>query len=308
MALLFCSPDDDPVAWRAALTRLRPGLEVRVWPETGDPAEIDAALVWRPQPGLLASLPNLRLILSLGAGVDGLLADPTLPDLPLCRMVDPSLTRSMSEFVLTVALLYHRRLDVYDRQQRAARWRFELPRPAAATTVGILGLGTLGSDAAAVLGAQGFTVQGWSRTARTIAGVRTFAGGDGLNGFLADTDLLVCLLPLTPDTEGILGADLFARLPRGARLLNVGRGRHLVEQDLLDALDSGRLAHATLDVFRDEPLPPEHPFWRHPGIRVTPHCASYSLPESAAAGVVENLRRLEAGLPLLHLVDRARGY
>ena len=304
MALLFHSPDEDAAAWRAALLRRMPDLDLRVWPDAGDLAAIDAALVWRASPGLLRSLPNLRLILSLGAGVDAMLADPTLPDLPLCRLVDPSLTRMMGEFVLTLVLKYHRQLDVFAREQRRARWSFALPPQPEATVVGILGLGELGTHAARVLRGHGFTVRGWSRTPRELAGVATFAGRDRLAEFLAGTAILVCLLPLTDGTRGILDADLLAGLPEGARLINLGRGAHLVEQDL----DRGHLAHASLDCFTDEPLPPDHPFWRHPAIDVTPHVASFALPESAADGVLDNLRRLRAGLPLRHLVDRQRGY
>ena len=307
-ALLFYSPDKDPVAWRRALLRLQPDLDFRAWPQVGDPAEIEAALVWRAPPGLLRALPNLRLILALGAGVDDLLADATLPELPLCRLVDPSLAGNMAEFVLTLVLKYHRRLDVFAREQRRARWSFSLGPPPSATAVGIMGLGELGRAAAGVLAAHGFAVRGWSRTRKDVAGVRCFAGPGELGEFLGGTDILVCLLPLTADTEGILDAANLAGLPEGARLINLARGRHLVEQDLIDALDRGRLAHASLDVFAAEPLPPDHPFWRHPLIDVTPHVASFALPESAAAGVLDNLHRLRAGLPLRNLVDRARGY
>lgn len=308
MALLFYSRDDDPDAWRRELARRLPGLEMRVWPEVGDPAEIDAALVWRPPPGLLRGLPNLRCILSLAAGVDQLLADPTLPDVPLCRLVDPSLTATMSEFVLLQILKYHRGLDVYARRQRRAEWRLELPLPAASTVVGIMGLGELGSDAARVLAAHGFTVRGWSRSEKHLPGATCFAGKAELEAFLAEAAILVCLLPLTDETRGILDAKLFARLPKGARLVNVARGAHLVEPDLTEALDRGHLAHASLDVTAIEPLPRDHPFWRHPRIDLTPHAASYGQPESAAAAVAENLRRLAAGEPLRDLVDRARGY
>jgi glyoxylate/hydroxypyruvate reductase A len=308
VALLFYSSEDDPLAWRRVLGQRLPELEVLVWPEIGDPEEIDVALVWLPPPGLLAGLPRLRAILSLGAGVDAMLADPTLPDLPLCRMIDPALAGGMAELVLTLVLAYHRRLEVFEAQQRQGVWRFELPRPPAATGVGVMGLGQMGGAVAAALAAHGFAVRGWSRTPRDLAGVATYAGPAGLRPFLAGSDILVCLLPLTAETEGILAAPLFAGLPAGARLINVARGRHLVEADLLAALDRGHLAHATLDVFREEPLPAGHPFWRHPRIRVTPHVASYSDPASGADLVVENLRRLDAGLPLLHQVDRQRGY
>lgn len=308
MALLFYSPDDDAVAWRREMLCRLPGLDFRVWPEIGDPAEIDLALVWRPPPGLLAGLPNLRVVLSLAAGVDAMLGDPTLPDLPVCRLIDRSLTRAMSEFVLLQVLKYHRALDLYARQQRDGRWALRLPPPPSATAVGIMGLGELGRDAAATLRGHGFAVRGWSRTMKDLDGVACFAGADGLGDFLAGTAILVCLLPLTADTRGILDARLFARLPAGARVINVARGGHLVDADLIDALDRGHLAHASLDAFVTEPLPGDHPFWRHPLIDVTPHAASFGLPEIAADGVVDNIQRLREGRPLLHVVDRARGY
>jgi glyoxylate/hydroxypyruvate reductase A len=223
-------------------------------------------------------------------------------------MVDPSLTRSMSEFVLLQALKYHRHLDLYAAQQRRAEWRLYLTRPASATTVGVMGLGVLGQDAATLLARHGFNVTGWSRSPHELAGVTTYAGEAGLDPFLAGLDILVCLLPLTPETENILNGALFRRLKPGARLVNVARGRHLVDQDLIDALDTGRLAHASLDVMREEPLPEDHPFWRHPRIDLTPHAASYGQPSTGADLVIENLRRLDAGEPLLHAVDRSRGY
>lgn len=308
MAILLYSPNDDLLAWRRELLARRPELDVRIWPELGDPAEVTMALVWLPPPGMLAGLPNLGLILSLGAGVDALLRDPTLPDLPLCRMIDPALTRSMSEFVLLHTLKYHRQLDTYASQQRQGVWAFYLALPASQRRVGIMGLGVLGEDAARLLAGHGFQVSGWSRSPKDIPGVACLAGEEGLDRFLEELDILVCLLPLTAETDGILNAGLFARLPRGARIINVARGQHLVEQDLIDALDTGQLAHATLDVMREEPLPPDHPFWRHPGIDLTPHAASYSLPESGVEMVIENIRRFEVGRPLLHVVDRGRGY
>ncbi len=308
MAILLYSPDDDLPAWRRELLARRPDLDVRIWPEIGDPAQVTMALVWLPPPGMLAGLPNLGVVLSLAAGVDALLRDPTLPDLPLCRMVDPALTVSMSEFVLLQVLKYHRQLDIYAEQQRRGEWELYLALPASERRVGILGLGVLGQDASSTLARQGFKVSGWSRSPKSIEGVTCFAGEAQLDAFLGELDILVCLLPLTAETDSILSADLFARLPRGARLINVARGQHLVEQDLIDALDMGQLAHATLDVMRVEPLPRDHPFWRHPRIDLTPHAASYSLPESGVEVVIQNIRRFEAGQPLLHVVDRGRGY
>ena len=309
MALMFYSNEDPPERWRSALTGLMPDLDFRVWPEVGDPGEIDVALVWKPPRGELRRYPNLRAILLLGAGVDAMMADDSLPDgVPMARMIDPSLTEGMTEFVLIAVLRHHRLLDHYERVQREGRWDYIFPPQASERRVGVMGLGVLGGDAARALAAHGFPVAGWSRTPKAIEGIEGFHGGDGLAAFLARTDILVCLLPLTPATEGILNAETFARLPKGAVVINVARGRHLVDGDLIAALDTGHLAGATLDVFREEPLPPEHPFWRHPKILVTPHVASYTVPEAAAAGVVENIRRARAGAPLLGAVERGRGY
>jgi glyoxylate/hydroxypyruvate reductase len=308
VALMFLSPDDPAEAWRAELQARIPGLEVRIWPEVGDPDEIEIALVWRPPPGELARYRNLRAILSLGAGIDGLIADPDLPEVPLARMVDPSLTRTMTEYVLLAVLRHHRELDRFERTQRAREWAYAFPPQAADRRVGIMGLGELGAAAARQLVAHGFQVLGWSRTPKAIEGVVSYAGRSELHAFLHRTEILVCLLPLTADTLGILDAATFAELPHGAFVINVARGQHLVENDLLKALDSGHLAGATLDVFRTEPLPPDSPLWGHPRILVTPHVASYSVPGTAADGVAANIRRVLAGQPPLHLVDRAKGY
>jgi glyoxylate/hydroxypyruvate reductase A len=308
MALMFLSPDDPAEAWRDVLLAALPELDFRIWPDIGDPAEIDLALVWRPPQGELARYPNLRAILSLGAGIDGLLAQRGLPDVPIARMVDPSLTRTMTEYVLLAVLRHHRQFDRYEREQRATRWSYAFPPQAADRRVGVMGLGVLGATAALTLANHGFPVAGWSRTAKQLPGIESFAGEQRLGHFLARTDILVCLLPLTRDTAGILNARTFAGLPRGAFLINVARGAHLVEADLIAALDSGQLAGATLDVFGEEPLPPGNPLWRHPKVLITPHVASYSLPATGAEGVVENIRRARAGQTLLHQVDRARGY
>jgi glyoxylate/hydroxypyruvate reductase A len=308
VALLFFSEDDDPQAWGEALRRRVPDIDFRVWPDMGNPAEIDAALVWLPPPGLLAKLPNLRAIFSLAAGVDAMLRDASLPDLPLCRMVDRSLTATMGEYVLASVLWYHRSFDIYEAQQREGIWALRLPAPPHATVVGVMGLGELGAHAAGVLCKHGFTVHGWSRKPKSLPDVVSFAGAEQIRTFLEGVSILVCLLPLTAETENILGGDLFKAVAPGTRLINVARGRHVAEQDLLVALDSGQIGHATLDVTRQEPLPEAHPFWRHPRVRITPHSASYSQPESGAEMVAENLRRLRENRPLLHVVDRRRGY
>jgi len=306
---MFLSAEDPADVWREELTRRLPDLDFRVWPEAvGDPAEIEVALVWGAPRGELGRYPNLKAILSLGAGIDRMLEDPDLPAVPIARMVDPSLTRTMAEYVLLAVLRHHREFDRYEREQRARRWAYAFPPHPGERRVGIMGLGELGAAAAKLVSGHGFAVLGWSRSPKAIDAVTSYAGRDELPTFLHRSDILVCLLPLTAETRGILDAELFAGLPHGAYVINVGRGEHLVEHDLLAALGSGHLAGATLDVFRSEPLPPDSPLWTEERILITPHVASYASPATAADGVAENIRRARAGRPLLHQVDRARGY
>ncbi len=308
MALLFMSREDDPAAWRAALTALDPTLDFRVWPEAGELAEIDAALVWQPPPGMLKDYPNLRLVQSLGAGIDHIFSDPELPDVPVARLIDPELTRQMIEYVLLALLSRHRRMDRFRAQQQERAWVHAIPLPATATRVGVLGIGAIGGAVARAIAGLGFPVTGWSRRPRQVEGIEAVSGDEALEGLLAQSDVLVCLLPLTPDTEGILDARAFAALPKDAYVINAGRGGHLVEADLLAALDSGHLSGAWLDVFRAEPLPTDHRFWHHPKVTMTPHVAAWVLPNSGAAFVLDNLRRVRAGEEPLHRVDLGRGY
>ena len=299
MAILFRSTPAATARWRPLLGELMPEHEFRFWPEIGDPAAIEYAMVWQPPPGLLAGLPNLRLIVGLGAGVDHLLRDPELPrHVPIMRLVDPYMTDAMSEYVVLQVLRLHRQDLDYLAQQRARLWEEREQKNAAERPVSILGFGTLGQDAGRKLRALGFPV----------AGFTTFAGADGLAALAARSEILVCLLPLTAATEGILNAGLFARLPHGAGLVNAGRGGHLIEADLIPALDSGQLSGAVLDVLREEPLPPEHPFWGHPRIVVTPHIAAETHPPTAAAIIRDAIRRFAAGLPVANCVDWTRGY
>lgn len=309
MALLVVSAHKNLDDWTAELRRQVPDLELRFLPAFGDPADIEYALVWLPPPGLLASLPNLKVIFSLGAGVDHLLRDPTLPDVPLVRMVEPGLTEGMTEYVCLHVLRWHRDAPAYEHQQGERVWK-QVPhqRIARERRVGILGLGVLGQDAARALAQLRFDVAGWSRTAKRVEGVTCFHGDAGLPPFLARTEILVCLLPLTPDTENILDAKLFAGLPPGAVVINAARGKLQVEEDLLAALDSGHLAGATLDVFRAEPLPAEHPFWTHPKVTVTPHVAAITQARTGIRHIADAIGRARRGEPLLHLVDRQRGY
>ena len=286
-----------------------PQLEIRVWPETGDPADIDYVLVWNPPPGLFSTLAHLRIIFSLGAGVDNLLNNPEIPvDIPLVRMVDPSLATGMAEFVLAQVLHYHRSMPEIEANQRARIWK-QLPQPLAADRrIGILGFGQLGAYCAKHLAGLGFDVSIWSRDQKIVDGLTCFAGPEQLPHFFARSDIFVCLLPLTAETTGILNAHAFAAMPHGSFVINVARGRHLVEQDLLQALDTGQIAGATLDVFTVEPLPAQHPFWEHERIKVAPHISALTQPRTAAPLIADNIRRHRLGRPLLHEVDRAKGY
>lgn len=309
MALLFKSDFERGDAWLRAFAEQAPGLEIRLWPEVGRPEDIDYALVWGAPEGMLARLPNLKAIFSIGAGVDHLARDPELPaDVPLVRMVEDGLTAGMTEFVVMSVLMHHRFMLDYARQQRETLWR-EIPQIAAEDRrVGILGLGVLGQAAAEALKPFGFPLAGWSRSPKQLAGIESFHGAEGLPRLLARSDILVNLLPHTPATERILEATAFAALPRGAALISVGRGATVDESALLEALESGQIGAATLDVFHREPLPPEHPFWRHPRVIVTPHAAAMTMPKTATRAVVENIRRLEQGLAPHNLVDLSRGY
>ncbi|MSQ54633.1 MAG: glyoxylate/hydroxypyruvate reductase A [Betaproteobacteria bacterium] len=309
MALLFCSRFDDPVEWSGHLRRLMPELEVRVWPETGDPAAIEAALVWKAPEGELAKYPNLKLIVNLGAGVDSIVADRSIPaGIPIVRIADPEMSRMMAQFVLLAVLRHHRNVVAFERAQRERRWQYIHPRETRETTVGIMGLGHLGAVAAAELVRQGFAVRGWSRTPKTLEGVRSFHGVESLPGFLDGVNVLVAMLPYTPQTDGMIDARVFSMLARGACFVSVGRGRTVDEDALVAALRIGQVGEATLDVFREEPLAPAHPLYTFDQVLVTPHLASVAIPRSAAEQVVENIRRVRDGRPLLNQVDPQRGY
>lgn len=310
MAVLIQYRADRAQRWARAARDAMPGVEVRVWPDDGNPAEIEAVITFAPEPGSLLRYPNLRFIATTGAGVNEVLERGRRlpPGVPICRLVDDELTRGMAEYVLATVLRYHRQLDRYEAFQRQAHWN-PLPWPEpAARRVGILGLGVLGTAAAGQLRHARFPVAGWTRRPKSVEGVDCHHGPAGLDAMLPATDILVCLLPLTPETTGIVNARTLAALPRGSYVINPARGGHVVDADLLSALDSGHIAHATLDVFHEEPLPPDNPFWRHPRVTVTPHVASLTVPESAARRIAENLRRSRAGEPLLDVVDPTAGY
>jgi len=308
MALIFYSPINPADVWEAELRKHIPDLDFRVWDDPGEPAEIDMALCWKPPAGGLAKFPNLKVIFSLAAGVDHLFYDPDLPDVPVVRMVEPSLTAGVAEYIVLHVMRHHKDQRRFEAQQKAKVWREYFAPPAWTRRVGILGLGVLGSTAAGMLRPIGFHLAGWSRTPKQVEGVESFHGGGQLIEMVAQSDILVSILPKTPSTENILNAELFARMPRGASLINAGRGDQLVEEDLLDALESGQVSQATLDVFREEPLPADHPFWIHPKITVTPHSGGDPFPETAAKAVAENIMRFRRSEPLPNLARREDGY
>jgi glyoxylate/hydroxypyruvate reductase len=295
------------VAWWPALQSALPG-ETLVR-KVANPLSIEIALVANPPQGLLAGLPRLRFIQSLWAGVDGLLGDASLPrDIPLARMVDPMLSQAIAETALWATLSLHRDTFEYAAQQRRGEWRQRPQRRADEVTVAVLGLGEMGRATALRLAGNGYRVLGWSTRPVQLAGVVTRAGTAALAPVLAEAEIAINLLPLTDATRGLFGRPTFAQMRNGASLVNLGRGAHVIEADLLAALESGRLRHAVLDVFAVEPLAAGHAFWTHPRISVLPHIGALTDPRSAAQVVARNVQALRNGTPLAHLVDRTRGY
>ena len=295
-------------AWRRLFEREAPSVPFAIWPEIGDPHAVRYLAAWTSPADLVATMPNLEVLFCVGAGVDQLDLAGVPASIPVVRMVEPGLVAGMVEFVTLAVLALHRDWLVYAAQQRRGEWR-QLPvRQAAAHRVGVMGSGALGRPVLEKLRDFGYPCAAWSRSPHRIDGVETYSGEEGLAPFLARTDILVCLLPLTAATRGILDARLFAQLPRGAAIVSVGRGGHLVQDDLLAALDSGRLSAAILDVTDPEPLPASHPLWSHPRVAITPHIASESQPETSGRAVLENVRRHQRGEALVGVVDRARGY
>jgi glyoxylate/hydroxypyruvate reductase A len=309
--LLLVVPVSWAGLWKHPLAEIAAELNVRVEGQDAyEAAEVDYVFTFRPPHGLVKTLPNAKLVFSVGAGVDGILSDPEYPkQVPLVRFVDRTLSREMAQFCVMHVLMHYRMQRFFDRAQAEHKWRQALlQKRARETRVGILGFGEIGTLTAERLRDFEFDTAGWSRTQKQVPGVKSFAGKAELGAFLARTDILICLLPLTPDTRGILNARLFAQLPKGAYLINVARGGHLVDDDLLAAIDSGHLSGATLDVFHTEPLPETHLFWSHPKITVTPHIAAISEPRVAAQYVVDGIRRFERGEPVANIVDQSRGY
>jgi len=312
LAFLIATPTRDSGELAEHIRARMPDIDLRVWPDlagpdSGNPAEIRFALVWKPPEGLFGQLTGLEAVSSLGAGVDGLVDHPEIPpDVPIGRLAGPRLATNMAAYLVAVVVERWKKLDGFVSDQHARRWNQWAPE--APPTIGLLGTGAMGRAAADAFDALDFPILGWSRSGKGPDNVEMHAGRDGLERVTAKADYLINLLPLTDQTRDLLDAGLFARMRPDSTLINVGRGQHLVEDDLIAALDRGRPGFAILDVFRTEPLPPEHPFWAHPKIFITPHCASITLTREAAELAVQSYRRVLAGQPPLGRVDRQRGY
>lgn len=294
--------------WREALAERLPDVPFRIAPDIGDPADIEIALCFRAEPGAFRGMTSLKAILATGAGVDGLFEDPDLPDVPIARIVDPWMAEQMTGWAVYAVQHFYRRFGDYAALQARGDWSEFADWQAAPPKVGLLGYGAIGATVGQALAGQGFEVAAWTRGPRDLGDVAHYHGADGLKAFLARTHFLICLLPLTPETEGVVDAELLAGLPKPAFFINMARGRHAVTEDLVAALRSGALAGAFLDVTEPEPLPADHPLWAMENVRITPHCSGPTNAVTAADQVAANIRRALAGEALANPVPRDRGY
>lgn len=307
MKILLQAPRDRAPEWQAATIAALPEAVIAVWPDA--PPNPDYALVWKPPAELFTRAKPLRAIFNLGAGVDSLMSVPTLPDdVPVIRLEDAGMAEQMVEYVTLAVLRAYREMDAYTAQQREGLWQARSRIAKSAFGVGFLGFGVLGKSVASALAPFGFPLHAWSRTRKSAAGVSSYAGRAELDEFLAKSQVLVCLLPATTDTAGLLDRAALEALPAGAHVVNVARGGILVDDDLIALLDRGHLAGATLDVFREEPLPAGHPFWHHPRIALTPHTSAVTQVIDSVAQVAAKIRRIERGEAVTGIIDRARGY
>ncbi|WP_122666846.1 2-hydroxyacid dehydrogenase [Pseudomonas viridiflava] len=308
MALLYKADPARGEQWKALFAEHAPDIEWRAWPDIGDPRDITYLAAWLAPDDLQTLLPNLQVVFALSAGVDQLDLSRLPEALPVVRLLDPGIGRGMCEYACFAVLSLHRDMLRYRQQQLEHHWQAHRLVPANKRRVGVMGLGLQAQQILASLQNFGFELSGWARSEHQIEGVVCHAGTAQLPTFLGQCDILVCVLPLTEQTTGILNRELFEQLPKGAALVNMGRGGHLIEQDLLQALDSGHVSAAVLDVLQQEPADPAHPFWSHPQILLTPHIAAMTQPDSAFPGLLENIRRFERGEPMLGQVDRGQGY
>jgi len=306
--LVFYSEFDSFEQWSALLAPHLPGVTLCRAEEVQNDDEVHFALVWKPPQGFFAPYRNLKLLINLGAGVDSLVGRDDLPDIPIVRLSDPHMARMMASFVLFAVLRYVRDIPAFERAQRERRWHYLHPRSPETVRVGVLGLGELGAHTALELARQGLDVRGWSRSQKNIDGITCSSGIDALDAFLAGSDILVVMLPLTPQTQGLLSAERLARLPHGCAFINVSRGAIVDQAALTQALQRGQIAEATLDVFDREPLPPEDALWGMENVLITPHLASVAIPASAAPQVAANIQRAARGEAVLHQVFPQQGY
>jgi len=309
MSVLIVAPGRDTELWVKALENQHPGMNIYTYPGEHDKEEVEFALTWNHPRGLFKNYPNLKVIASMGAGVDHILSDDSLPEnVRVTKVIDETLTEDMGDFVLSQVMNHIRNLHGYVKSQYKKQWdRSQYKRPQD-TRVGVMGLGVLGNAVAEKLHKNYFKVSAWSRTQKDCENFTCFHGKDQLADFLHNSEILVCLLPLTKDTENLLNEDLFDMLPQGAYVINVARGEHLVEHDLMKMIDNGHLSGASLDVFREEPLPEEHPFWEHDRINITPHIASVTKPESVVPQIAENYERMMENESLKNEVEMDKGY
>lgn len=310
MAILIQNPlRGTPEVWKEALAKTLPKEEVRLFPDVGNPAEIDILMLGLPTKlAELPKMPNLKLIISLLAGVDAMLTNPHLPNAPLVKAEPPVGDLMMTEYALTLVLYHHRQIPLYKLNQKAHEWKGLAQKRNTDRTVGVLGYGTLGKPMGEEIQRHGFDVAAWARSPKADAKYKVFHGTDGLQPFLARSEIVLNMLPLTDETRGILNAKTFAQMPKGAVLINLARGGHVVDADLIAALDSGQLSAATLDVTEPEPLPSDSPLWDHPRITILPHVARRPSLAETMPQVVENVTRLRAGKPLILQIDRRAGY
>lgn len=309
MAIVIFSDIENIDQWIDALKKEDPSVDVIKREEIKDNTFVEFALTWNYPHGLFREYPSVKTIMSMGAGVDHLVNDPLLPEnINIVRIIDPTLSQDMFEFALAVIMNRLRMLTHFHENQRQKIWKRKRYQRISDVSIGVMGTGVIGNHIATQLHKTGFRVSGWSRTRGGSVPYNKFHGPFQLDDFLRNTDILICLLPLTPATEGILNRKNLETLPPGSWLINLGRGGHLVDGDLIELLDSNHLAGACLDVFREEPLPADHPFWSHPGINITPHIASLPHPSSVASQIIENYRRTLDNRPLINIADRKRGY
>lgn len=308
MSIVVVAPNRDLTVWMKEFQKQDAGLDISIWPDVKNEEAVTCAIVWGHPPGSLSAFPNLRLICSMGAGVDHVLRDTELPrHVPVTRIVDEALSFSMSNYIVSAVMYHHRRFEKYLADKAAQVWDQPAP-PEIDCRIGMMGFGVLGQDAGRKLKALGFEVFGFANARKNVEGIKCFAGDDEMDAFLQEINVLVCLLPATASTKGVLNKALFARMNRGTYLINAARGHHQVTADILEAIDNGTLSGAFLDVFEKEPLEQGHPVWSHPKVFITPHIASITNPMAAAPQIIMNYKAMKSGQPLMNEVDREKGY